>query len=93
MRKDRLRNIVRVVRFIQENPNTYLREIARELNLNPATVHRILKEIEEFLETEAVDGKVNLELPNLPVLLRLKKNVTVEGIIKYLKVKERLKGI
>lgn len=91
MRKDRVKNVIRIVKFIQENPNTHLREISRELGLNPATVHRILKEIEEFLVMEAVDSKVEMELPNLPVLIRLKEGVTPEGIIRFLKIKDKIK--
>ncbi len=89
MRRDKVSNILRVVKFLEENPDTYLREISRNLNLNPATVHRCLKEISEFIVAKPLADTMD-GLPNLPVLIRLKEGVTAEGIARFLKFKKKL---
>jgi len=72
------------LKFIEENPDTYLREISRELNLSPSTVNLILKQVYDFIEKKSVG------LPNIPILIRLKEGKTPEGIIKFLKIKEKI---
>ena len=93
MRKDKFTHAIRIVKFIENNPNTHMREIARNLDLNPATVHRILKELQEFLIFRSLNQEVDRPLPNMPVLIKLKDGITTEGIVRYLKVKERLRKI
>ena len=90
MRKKNIVNIVKVAKFIETNPNTYLREIARQLNMNPAIVHRTLKDINDFLVTRSFNDEIEARLPNIPVLLKLKENVNTEGILKFLKIKDML---
>ncbi|MDI6807188.1 MAG: winged helix-turn-helix domain-containing protein [Candidatus Aenigmarchaeota archaeon] len=86
--------ILKIVKFLEENPNTYLREISRSLNISSSTVHRCLKEISEFLITKSVaDGVGSLELPNLPIMIRLKQGVNAEGIIRFLRMKEKIENI
>ncbi len=90
-RKSIIEKAMKVLKYIEENPNTYLRDISRSLGINPATVHRILKELTPFLEFTSVNDQLKgVELPNLPTFIRLKEGYTVEGILKYLKVKEKL---
>jgi DNA-binding Lrp family transcriptional regulator len=94
MRKDKITNIARIVKFLEQNPNTYLREISRNLNLSPSTVHACLKEISDFLIVKSVvDGIGNIDLPNLPLMIRLKEGVTAEGIIKFLRTKEKIEEV
>lgn len=91
MRKDKMVNTIKIIKFIEQNPGTHIREIARSLSLNPATVHRILKEMQEFLTFRSLNYEVDRPLPNMPTLIRLKDGVTAEGILRYLRVKEKLK--
>ena len=93
MRKDKAANIVRIVRFIEQNPGTHVREIARSLSLNPATVHRTLKEMQEFLTFRSLNHEIDRPLPNMPTLIKLKDGITTEGVLRYLKVKEKLKRV
>jgi DNA-binding MarR family transcriptional regulator len=87
---DKKAQILRIVKFLEENPNSYLREIARTLNLNPAIVHRCLKEINDFIITEPVIKSSIDSLPNLPIMIRLKEGVTVDGILRFLQIRERI---
>lgn len=90
MRRNRLANIYRVAKFLEKNPDTYIREIARSLDMSPGTVHRVIKSIEEFVITRSVTEELRTSLPNLPIMIRLKPGVTAEGILRFLKFKERL---
>ena len=83
--------LFRVVKFIEENPGTYLREISRELKISPSTVYSCLKELGDFLEISSPIGKEDIELPNLPISIKLKQGYTAEGIMRYLKFKNILK--
>jgi len=60
--------------------------------MNPATVHRTLKDLENFIVTRAINQEVGGNLPNLPIMIRLKEGVTAEGIIRFLKIKEKIKS-
>jgi len=83
---------IKVIKFIEENPNTYLRDISRNLQMNPATVHRILKTLSPFLEFTSINQELkNVELPNLPTFVRLKEGYTLEGIMKFLEFKRKYK--
>ena len=81
---------IKIIKYIEDNPNTHLRDIARNLNINPATVHRVLKALSDFIEVTSINEQFNINLPNLPVFIRLKEGVTAEGIVKYLKIREKL---
>jgi DNA-binding MarR family transcriptional regulator len=87
---DKKTQILRIVKFLEENPNSYLREIARALNLNPAIVHRCLKEINDFIITEPVIRSSVDSFPNLPVMIRLKEGVTTDGILRFLQIREKI---
>jgi len=83
--------LIKVLKFIEENPGTYLREISRELKISPSTVYSCLKEISEFLELFSPVGKEDVELPNLPISIKLKQGYTAEGIIRYLRFRKMFK--
>jgi hypothetical protein len=86
LRKNNLANTYKVLKYIEENPDTYLRDISRNLNLSPSIVYRILKKTSIFLETKSVG------ITHMPILIKLKQGATAEGIIKFLKIKEKLNG-
>jgi hypothetical protein len=83
--------LLRILKFIEENPGTYLREISRELKISPSLVYSCLKEVNEFLELSSPIGKEDIELPNLPISIKLKQGYTAEGIIRYLRFRRMLK--
>jgi len=86
------RKIFLIAKFIELHPDTYLQEIARNLKMHPYTVHRCLKEIHEFLMTKSYSEQLGMNF-NLPILIRLKEGITAEGIVRYLKVKDKIKSI
>ncbi|OYT42536.1 MAG: hypothetical protein B6U78_01050 [Candidatus Aenigmarchaeota archaeon ex4484_224] len=90
LKKPTIAKMIKIVKYIEENPNTYVRDIARNLGMNPATVHRILKHLNEFLEFVSLSNRVDANLPNLPVFIRLKEGVTADGIIKFIIAKNEL---
>jgi len=83
--------ILKILKFVEENPGTYLREISRELKISPSLVYSCLKEVNEFLDLSSPIGKEDIELPNLPISIKLKQGYTAEGIIRYLRFKKMLK--
>jgi len=83
--------LLKILKFIEENPGTYLREISRELKISPSLVYSCLKEVNEFLELSSPIGKEDIELPNLPISIKLKQGYTAEGIIRYLRFRKMLK--
>jgi predicted transcriptional regulator with HTH domain len=83
--------LLKILKFIEENPETYLREISRELKISPSLVYSCLKEVNEFLELSSPIGKEDIELPNLPISIKLKQGYTAEGIIRYLRFKKILR--
>jgi hypothetical protein len=83
--------LLKILKFIEENPGTYLREISRELKISPSLVYSCLKEVNEFLELSSPIGKEDIELPNLPISIKLKQGYTAEGIIRYLRFRRMLK--
>lgn len=80
-----------ILKFLEENPGTHLREISRKLKINPAIVHSCLKEISEFIEVSSPIGSEELNLPNLPNSIRIKSGYTADGILRFLKIKKMLK--
>jgi len=93
MRKEKVVNILRVAKYLQENPDSYLRDISRNLNLSTSVVHRSLKELENFIITRSVNTELETKLPNLPVFIRLKDSITFEGIVNYFAKKKKLDEI
>ena len=83
--------LLKILKFVEENPGTYLREISRELKISPSLVYSCLKEVNEFLELSSPIGKEDIELPNLPISIKIKQGYTAEGIIRYLRFRRLLK--
>lgn len=90
MQKRRLANILKVARFISENPDTWLREISRGLSMSPGRVSSHLKDLGPFLERKDL-VPAGTSLPNLPVLLNLKPGVDEKVIIRGLKLRKALR--
>ncbi|MEM5875062.1 MAG: hypothetical protein QXW01_01545 [Candidatus Aenigmatarchaeota archaeon] len=79
-----------ILKFIEENPGTHLREISKELKINPAIIHYCLKDISEFIDIITPKDIFGFELPNIPIQIKLKEGYNTEGILKVLKIKKML---
>lgn len=87
MRKDKLKNVIKVLECLKEsNDWIWLRECSRRTGLHHSTISRILREIDAFVEQSYLDP-FNLRL------IRLKKGVNIDGVLKILEVKEKIKEI
>ena len=89
MRRDRVENIIKVVKFIQQSKSTYFREISRNLGLNLRITKEILDYIEPFLTREPVGNNLGMNLPNLPVIIRLKEDFSWDKLEKHIQDTER----
>jgi hypothetical protein len=81
--------LYRMVKFIENNPGTYIREIARSLNIHMETVRRCLKILAEFIQIKEY-GDPRLSLPQLPMLISLKNGYTAEGIIRAINTMRKI---
>ncbi len=84
-------NIAKVAKFIEVNPDTHLREIARNLKLHPYVTQKCIREINEFIVTRSFNEEAAKTLPNLPIMIRLKEGITAEGIARYLRTRDKLR--
>ena len=73
LRKDEAINIIKVVKFIQQNPDTYLTEIVRQLGLSKKTVIKCLRYLDRFLIKTDLKAQFPTPTPNLPIYLRIKE--------------------
>jgi hypothetical protein len=86
VRKDAAENVIKIVRCLKEAEGGWLwvREIARRTNLHHKTVSRLIdKHLEMFVETQAME-------PFNVHMIRLKPNTDVNGIFRFLAVKDRI---
>lgn len=91
MRKDKLINLLKIVKYIEQNPGTYLNEISKKLKLNQATVFRALNELDMFIERTSVNEQfTEINLPQLPITLKLRETATFEGIKRFILVKDKI---
>ncbi len=82
--------VFKVVKYLEENPNSYLREIARDLGLSSGSVHRVLRKINDFIEIKSIDQDFGVSLPRIPIFIKLKDGVTAEGLANYFLKKKKL---
>lgn len=85
MRKDLAGNLFRIVNCLKEGDWLWLREIARRTGLHHKTVSRLInKHLFPAVEEQ------NLEALKLR-MIRLKPNTSLEGILRFIKIKEEVK--
>ncbi len=84
---------VKIFRYIESNPGSYLSVIAEDLKLPKGTVYNCLRVLEPFIERESVADSVGISLPNLPNLITIKAGATEILVMKWIKNKKSLKGI
>jgi hypothetical protein len=87
MRRDLRENIARIVRCLQDAGGwLWFREIARRTGLHHKTVSRLIdKHLSPFVEEQVFEA---LKLR----MVRLKPEVYLNGVLKFIRIKERLKG-
>ena len=86
MRKSTLIHLIKIVKCLQQAEGGWLwpTEIGKRCNLHRQTVVRLIESrLSNFVEEESI-GPTNLRM------FRLKPGVNVEGIAKFLSVKEKL---
>lgn len=81
--------LYKIVKFIENNPGTYLREISRSLNMHTEIVRRCLKTLSQYVDIKEF-GDQNFSLPQLPMLISMKEGYTAEGIIRTINVMRKL---
>jgi len=77
-------DFIKVVNYLKENPNSYLKKISRELKIHPEKVRRILLRLKDYVEIKTFEGK---NLPRLPKLITLRKDLDEEKIKEIAKEK------
>ena len=88
MRKDTIRNIVKIVQCLKnaEEGWLWIREIARRTELHHKTVSRLIdKHLEMFIDRQTMEP-FNVEM------IRLKAGTDINGIYRYLTVMEKIEN-
>ena len=88
MRKDAAENVIKIVRCLKQAEGGWLwiREISRRCNLHHKTVSRLIdKHLSMFVETQPME-------PFNVHMIRLKPETDLDGIFRFLTVKEKLEN-
>lgn len=88
MRKDLAKNIIKIVNCLKEAEEGWLwyREISRRTELHHKTVSRLIENhLQMFLDVQTME-------PFNVKMVRLKRDADLNGILKYLALKEKLRG-
>lgn len=86
MRKDTVKNIIKIVKCLKEAEEGWLwiREISRRCDLHHKTVSRLInRHLTMFVETQRLEP-FNVEM------IRLKPNTDIDGVFRYLSVMSKL---
>ncbi|MFH0928934.1 MAG: hypothetical protein V1818_01095 [Candidatus Aenigmatarchaeota archaeon] len=84
-------NITKILDLLRENGELHIRGISKALDLNPFIVSNIVNNhIDFFVNSRAIDQfGIRLRLIGLK---SGKEETTVEDVLKYIKVKQRIRG-
>ncbi|MEM5855725.1 MAG: hypothetical protein QW472_05430 [Candidatus Aenigmatarchaeota archaeon] len=88
MRKDLAKNIIKILNCLKEAEEGWLwyREISRRTELHHKTVSRLIENhLQMFLDIQSMEP-FNIKM------VRLKPNTDLNGILKYLAIKEKLEN-
>jgi len=86
IRKDEIKNVIKIVKCLKEAEGgwIWIREIARRCKLNHKTVSRLIdKHLAMFIEQQTME-------PFNVRMMRLKSGTDLNGIVRYLSVKEKI---
>jgi DNA-binding Lrp family transcriptional regulator len=86
-----IKNIANILDLLRQNGELHIRGISKALGLNPFTVCNIInKHLDFFVNSRTIDQfGIRLKLVSLKPG---KEETTVEDVLKYVKVKRRIKG-
>lgn len=89
--KKTIKNISRILELLRENGELHIRGISKALNLNPFIVSNIINNhLDFFVDSRTIDQfGIRLKLVSLKPG---KEQTTVEDVLRYIKVKKRIKG-
>lgn len=84
-------NIAKILDLLKENGELHIRGISKALGLNPFIVSNIVNNhLDFFVNSRAIDQfGIRLRLIGLKPG---KEDTTVEDVLKYIKVKQRIRG-
>jgi hypothetical protein len=87
MRKDTIKNLVKIVRSLEEEEGwTWIRQISRKTGLHHKTVSRLIDHhLNIFLETQEME-------PFKLRMVRLKPDTDIKSILRYLSVREKIEN-
>ena len=89
--KKTVKNIADILNLLRENGEMHIRGISKALDLNPFTVCNIVdKHLDFFVNSRTID-QFGIRL-RLIALKPGKEDTAVEDVLKYIKVKRRIKG-
>lgn len=88
MRKDTIKNVIKIVKCLESEEGwTWIRQIARKAGLHHKTVSRLIDlHLNMFLETQEME-------PFKLRMVKLKPGTDVNGILRYLSVKEKIESV
>jgi hypothetical protein len=89
--KKTVKNIAKILDLLRERGPMHIRGIAKALELNPFTVSNIIDHyLDFFIEVRSIDQfGFRVKLINLKPG---KEETTLEDVLKYVKVKRKIKG-
>ncbi len=91
MRKDELENLIKIVKCLEQGKHDLLwyRKIGKVCGIHHKTVSRLItKYLQMFVnETEGVEPFQKIKL------VKLKPNTDLNGILRYLSVKEKIENV
>ena len=91
MRKDELENVIKIVKCLEKGKQDLLwyRKIGKVCGIHHKTVSRLIsKYLQMFVEeTEGVEPFQKIKL------VKLKPNTDINGILRYLSVKEKIETV
>ena len=86
MRKDELKNLIKIVKCLKQAEEGWLwyREVSRRSNIHHKTVSRLFKKyLDMFVDHQTME-------PFKLRMVKLKPNTDINGILRYLSVKEKI---
>ena len=89
--KKTIKNIAKILDLLRERSPMHIRGISKTLGLNPFTVSNILDHyLDFFIEIRNIDQfGFRVKLINLKPG---KEETTIEDVLKYIKIKRKIKG-
>jgi hypothetical protein len=87
IRRDTARNLLKIVNYLNEKKDwSWIREIARKTNLHHKTVSRLItNHLQAIIEEQTLE-------PFKIKMVKLKPNIDIKSVYRFLTLKERLES-